>query len=99
VFNLLAVGVASAVYRKALGNAAVPESIGMFQPLHLPFLSHLTVIGPELFGQTILFYLTIALAFAAHFVLFRTNFGLALRASGENPAAANSAGISVYRMR
>ena len=99
VFNVLALGVASAVYRKALGNSAVPESIAMFQPLHIPFLGNIPVIGPVLFGQTILFYLTIALAFVAHFVLFRTNFGLALRASGENPAAADSAGISVYRMR
>ena len=99
VFNVLAVGVASTVYRKALGNSAVPESIAMFQPVHIPWISNLPLIGPVLFGQTILFYLTILLAFVAHFILFRTNFGLALRASGENPAAADSAGISVYRMR
>jgi general nucleoside transport system permease protein len=99
VFNVLALGVASTVYRKALGNSAVPESIAMFQPVHIPFVSSLPLIGPVLFGQTILFYLTILLAFVAHFILFRTNFGLALRASGENPAAADSAGISVYRMR
>jgi general nucleoside transport system permease protein len=99
VFNVLALGVASTVYRKALGNSAAPESIAMFQPLHIPVLGNFPVIGPVIFGQTILFYLTIALAFAAHFVLFRTNFGLALRASGENPAAADSAGISVARMR
>ena len=99
VFNVLAVGVASTVYRKALGNSALPESITMFQPLHIPILSNLPGIGPALFSQTVLFYLTIALAFIAHFILFRTNFGLALRASGENPAAADSAGISVQRMR
>jgi len=99
VFNVLALGVASTVYRKALGNSAAPESIAMFRPLHIPFISNLPLIGPVLFGQTILFYLTILLALAAHFILFRTNFGLALRASGENPAAADSAGISVQRMR
>ena len=99
VFNVLALGVASAVYRKLLGNSALPESIAMFQPLHIPLLSSIPVLGPVLFGQTILFYLTMALAFVAHFILFRTNFGLALRASGENPAAADSAGISVRRMR
>jgi general nucleoside transport system permease protein len=99
VFNVLALGVASAVYRMALGNSAVPESIAMFHPLQIPFLSSLPGIGPVLFGQTILFYLTLLLAVVCHFVLFRTNFGLALRASGENPAAADSAGISVYRMR
>jgi len=99
VFNVLALGIASTVYRKALGNSAVPESIAMFQPLHIPFIGTLPVIGPVFFGQSVLFYLTIALAFAANFVLFRTSFGLALRASGENPAAADSAGISVQRMR
>jgi simple sugar transport system permease protein len=99
VFNVLALGVASTVYRKALGTSAAPESIAMFQPLHVPVLSKIPIAGPALFGQTILFYLTIALAFVAHFILFRTNFGLALRASGENPAAADSAGISVSRMR
>jgi ABC-type uncharacterized transport system permease subunit len=99
VFNVLALGVASTIYRMVLGNSALPESIAMFQPLHIPLISNLPAIGPVLFGQTILFYLTILLAFVAHFILFRTNFGLALRASGENPAAADSAGISVTRMR
>jgi ABC-type uncharacterized transport system permease subunit len=99
VFNVLALGVASTVYRRAMGRSAVPENIAMFHPLHIPFLSNLRLLGPALFGQTILFYLTLALAFVAHFVLFRTNFGLALRAAGENPAAADSAGVSVPRMR
>jgi len=99
VFNVLALGIASTVYRRALGDSAVPESIAMFHPLHIPVISSLPLIGPALFGQTILFYLTLLLAFVAHFILFRTNFGLALRASGENPAAADSAGISVHRMR
>ena len=85
VFNVLALGIASTVYRRALGNSAGPQSIAMFQPLHIPFLSNLPVIGPVLFGQTILFYLTIALVRWRTFVLFRTTFGLALRASGENP--------------
>ena len=99
VFNILALGVASTVYRKALENSAVPESIPMFSPLHFPLLSSIPWIGPVLFGQTILFYPTIALVLAAQFILFRTNFGLALRAAGENPAAADSAGVSVTRMR
>jgi general nucleoside transport system permease protein len=99
VFNVLALGVASTVYRGALGNRALPESIAMFRALRIPGVSNLPVIGPALFGQTILFYLTLALAVVAHFVLFRTKFGLALRASGENPATADSAGISVSQMR
>jgi simple sugar transport system permease protein len=99
VFNVLALGIASTIYRRAMGNSAVPESIAMFHPLHIRFLSDFPLIGPAIFGQTILFYLTLLLAFVAHFILYRTNFGLALRASGENPAAADSAGVSVYHMR
>jgi general nucleoside transport system permease protein len=99
IFNVLALGIASTVYRRAMGNSALPESIAMFHPVHIPVISNLPLIGPVLFGQSVLFYLTILLALLAHFILFRTNFGLALRASGENPAAADSAGISVYRMR
>jgi ABC-type uncharacterized transport system permease subunit len=99
VFNVLALGIASTIYRRAMGNSAVPESIAMFHPLHLRFISDLPLIGPAIFGQTILFYLTLLLAFVAHFILYRTHFGLALRASGENPAAADSAGVSVHRMR
>jgi general nucleoside transport system permease protein len=99
VFNVLALGIASTVYRRTLGDSAIPESIAMFHPIHIRFLSDLPLIGPVLFGQTVLVYLTLALVMMAQFALFRTHFGLSLRASGENPAAADSAGISVTRVR
>jgi len=99
VFNVLALGIARTVYRRALGDTALPQSIAMFHPLHIPHLSDLPFIGPVCFGQTILLYVTLALVVIANFVLFRTHFGLALRACGENPAAAHSAGISVDRIR
>jgi general nucleoside transport system permease protein len=99
VFNVLALGIASTVYRRVLGDSAIPENIAMFHSLHIRVLSDLPFIGPVLFGQSVLLYLTIALVVIAQFVLFRTRFGLALRACGENPAAADSAGISVDRIR
>ena len=99
VFNVLAIGLAATVYRRALGHTALPESIGMFAPVHIARLSDLPLVGPILFGQTILLYLTLLLVACAQFVLFRTRFGLSLRAAGENPRAADSAGISVNRMR
>ena len=99
VFNVLALGIATTVYRMALGGSSAPESIAVFQPLRVPLIDRLPFVGTVLIGQTAPFYLTIFLAIVAQFVLYRTNFGLALRAAGENPAAADSAGISVYRMR
>jgi ABC-type uncharacterized transport system permease subunit len=82
-----------------LGESSGPQSLAMFAPLHIPGLSGLPLLGPVLFGQTSLFYLTLLLVGLAHFVLFRTSFGLALRAAGENPSAADAAGISIPRMR
>ena len=99
VFNVLALGMASFIYRLALGASATPQTVAMFEPLHFPVLSELPFVGPVLFNHTILLYLTFALVPIAHVVLFRTGFGLALRAAGENPKAADNAGISVARMR
>jgi general nucleoside transport system permease protein len=99
VFNVLALGIAATVYRRALGESSGPQSVAMFSPLHIPWLSDIPLVGPVLFGQTILLYLTLGLVALAHFVLFHTSFGLALRAAGENPSAADAAGVSVTRMR
>lgn len=99
VFNVLALGAASFIYRLLMGEAASPQPIAMFKPLHIPGLTDLPVIGPVLFGQTVLLYLTLALVLVASIVLFRTGFGLAIRAVGENPKAAEAAGISATRMR
>lgn len=99
VFNVLAIGIAATVYRRAVGHSAGPASIAMFQPVHLGVLSTLPIIGPIVFGQTIPLYLTLALVAVAQVALFRTRFGLGLCASGENPKAAEAAGISVAHMR
>lgn len=99
VFNVFAVGLASLVYRLALGTSSSPQTVAMFPPLNIPGLTGLPVIGPILFGQTVLLYVTFGLVALAAVVLFRTRFGLALRAVGENPKAAEAAGIGVGRMR
>jgi ABC-type uncharacterized transport system permease subunit len=63
----------------------------------VPFgsLAHITVLGPIFFGQDILVYLLAPIFLAVTFILNRTRFGLNLRAVGENPEAADAAGISV----
>jgi len=98
VFNVLALGIAATIYRRTLAHAT-PPPITMFQPIHLGRLSGIPLLGPILFGQTILLYLTLLLVAVASLILYRTRFGLSLRAAGENPRAADAAGISVPRMR
>ncbi|MEM7422784.1 MAG: ABC transporter permease [Pseudomonadota bacterium] len=77
-----------------------------FRPVTLPFaetLSGVPVIGPlyaELIsGHNILVYVALASVFVVWWVLFRTTFGLRLRAVGEAPGAVDSAGISVTWLR
>jgi len=63
--------------------------------LNIPILSDLPIIGGILFNQDIFVYLTVLSFFIAVHIYYRTSVGLKLRAVGENPEAAASAGVSV----
>ncbi|MCL2674772.1 MAG: ABC transporter permease [Defluviitaleaceae bacterium] len=74
--------------------------INQFRIDSVPILGDIPVIGPMFFQQTfITTYLGFAILAAAWIVLYRTRFGLRLRACGEHPQAADSLGINVLRMR
>jgi len=71
-----------------------------FQPLRIPGLADIPQVGPALFNHTLLVYLTyIALPLVVLVLLFHTRHGMNLRAVGEDPAAADAAGINVIGMR
>ena len=77
-----------------------------FSEITLPFadnVSNVPIIGPIyselLSGHTALAYLAILMVPISWYILFRTRFGLRLRAVGENPAAVDTAGISVIQLR
>ena len=70
-----------------------------FADIAIPVLSDIPLIGRGLFSHNILVYLGIAIAIAAWWYLNRTTPGLKLRAVGENPAAADSVGINVVRIK
>ncbi|MBE2274780.1 MAG: ABC transporter permease [Rhodobacteraceae bacterium] len=99
VFNIFALGLASYFYRIVLGTSGNPELIPMIGSISIPGLSDLPILGPILFSQSALFYVSIVIVLIAEFVLLRTRFGLNVRAVGENPRAAANAGISVVGIR
>ena len=70
-----------------------------FRSVNLFGLDNLPVIGPMLFGQHALIYLTFAAALLMAWVFAATRLGVIVKAVGEYPAAAASAGISVVRVR
>ncbi len=99
LFNLLMTGVASIAYRAVFGVSTMPPSANMFKPLPIPILSQLPILGPILFQQHILGYLALLLVPLFGVALYRTKLGLAIRAVGEHPRAADTAGISVRGTR
>ena len=67
--------------------------------LAIPLLSKIPIIGPVFFNQSGFFYLMIVLVAAVSFALFKTRYGLHVRAVGEHPRAAATVGINVIRVR
>lgn len=66
----------------------------------IPILSDIPIIGPLLFERVFIsFYIVIGLFFLARYILDKTQFGLRIRAMGENPHAADSLGVNIYKYR
>ena len=97
--TLLATSLAYFTYRMVLPEATSPPRIEPFAQLAIPILSDLPFLGPALFRQTALTWLALGLVATVAWVLYQTPLGLALRAVGESPAAAEAQGIDVYAVR
>lgn len=88
------------VGKSAEGTLKLPARItGQMRSIHIPGLSDLPVVGELLFSYNPFVYLGILAAVVLGFYLFRTNMGLDVRAVGENPAAADAAGIHVTKVK
>jgi simple sugar transport system permease protein len=97
--TLLALGVTGLLYRTMFGTVGVALTIPTAAPIAIPVLSDLPLVGRALFAQPIPTYAVYVLVPFLGWWLTRTHAGLALRAVGENPDAAVSAGISPGRVR
>ncbi|MEK7324871.1 MAG: ABC transporter permease [Chloroflexota bacterium] len=94
--HLFGLGLSSLLFKKTLGSV---ESISGFQPIKIPFLGDLPVIGEVFFNHNLLVYGAFLLVPVAWWVLTRTTLGLKIRAVGVKPEAADSLGVSVTRIR
>ncbi len=97
--NLLALGGTGFLMVLIFGSGGTSPRIGGFDEIPIPLLSRIPIIGPALFNHSPLVYLMLVLIPVVYFVVFRTAFGLRLRATGEAPEAVDTAGVSVTRMR
>jgi simple sugar transport system permease protein len=99
VLNILCFGVASLAFKALFTGADEVPEIRTMSSWRIPWLSDLPFFGRALFSQTPFVYLAFASVPVFWFLLFRTQWGLRIRATGENPAAAESAGINVWNVR
>jgi len=97
--NILFLGLTSYFARLILGHGATTTTLPGFHALAIPGLSRIPLIGPVLFDQDPLVYLLYLLAPAVYWMLYHTTWGLNVRATGENPGAADSAGVPVFVVR
>jgi simple sugar transport system permease protein len=94
---LLGVGVSDYLYREGLSSmTARVTGMGIYP---IPLLSRIPVIGDILFNHTPPVYLTFILVVCVWWLLFKTTWGLNIRSAGENPAAADTSGVSVKGTR
>jgi simple sugar transport system permease protein len=96
---VLGIGLSSLIFRMVFGIRTSPPQIDTLSPVAVPGLADLPVVGTVFFQQTILTYAAFALIPLVHLALFRTAWGLRLRATGENPRAVDALGIDVARLR
>ncbi|MDK9696452.1 MAG: ABC transporter permease [Siculibacillus sp.] len=92
--TLLGLGLSGLIGERFVGQPGV-----RLQKLQIPGLTDIPFVGPLLFGQDILVYLSIVLAVVVSWVVFRSRTGLILRAVGDNHASAHALGYSVIRVR
>jgi simple sugar transport system permease protein len=100
VVNTLVLGVTSFFYTAVMTDD--PETYNtppVMQQIAIPILSDIPVIGPVLFNQSLIVYLMYVIAALVHVGLFKTRWGLRVRAVGEHPKAADTVGIDVNRLR
>ena len=97
--TLLALGVTGLLYRTLYGISGGGLIVPTTGSLPVPILADIIWIGPAFFSQPVTTYAVYVLCALVWWVLTRTHIGLAIRASGENPAAAIAAGLDPRRLQ
>ena len=97
--EILSAGFCTFFYRVIFGVQTVPLTIDPLKTIKIPLLSKIPIIGQILFSQNLVTYLTYILVPIIFYFIYKTSTGLSFRACGENPEAADAAGINVTRTR
>jgi len=100
VLNVLVIGLTGFLFSQVLSkNQSEWNTPGTFQPIKIPLLGDIPVIGPVFFNQSVIVYLLYVVVAVLQVALFRSRWGLRVRAVGEHPEAADTVGIKVNMVR
>ena len=99
VLNLAAAGITTFMYTRILQVKPEWNQPGLIGNTPIPFLSEIPIIGPTFFNGSFFLYTGFFLIVAMQLAIYRTRWGLRLRAVGENPKAAGTIGIDVLKIR
>jgi simple sugar transport system permease protein len=93
---MFGLGLSSLLFKVTIGTV---KTVSGFPPVKIPLLGDIPVLGPILFHNSILVYGAFLLVPVVWWLLARTTLGLKIKSVGQNPAAADSLGIGVDRVR
>jgi simple sugar transport system permease protein len=100
VLNVLVIGLTNFLFSRLLSpDPETWNSPGRFLRMKIPVLGDIPVIGPVLFDQNVIVYFLYLIVIVVNIALFRSRWGLRVRAVGEHPEAADTAGINVNKVR
>ena len=98
-FNVFGLSFSAYMCQKIWGSRGASETIIGLEEKSIPILAKIPWIGPILNNQNVLFYLMSLIFILSHILLYKTHWGLRLRAVGENPQAADTSGVNVYQYK
>jgi ABC-type uncharacterized transport system permease subunit len=97
--NILALGLTTFLLQVIWGNRGASDPVPGIKPLAIPVIKDIPVIGEIIGKQNPLVYAMLVIVVLAWVVMFKTPFGLKIRAVGEHPEAADTVGIHVHRIQ
>jgi len=97
--NIGVAGITNFIFLRILQHNTELNNPPSIEPMRLPFLAEIPVLGPILFSAKPYVYVGWIFVIVLTYMIYRTRWGLRLRASGEKPAAAGTVGINVIRIR
>lgn len=96
---ILSLGLSALIHRAYFGIYTLPPKASPFEALSFAGLNDIPVLGPLLFSYNAFVYIAFLIVPISYVILQKTTFGLKITAVGENPAAAETAGVNVHLIR